>query len=296
MPGPKGLPRLRNPWNLCNLWTMTLCDRTLFITGASRGIGHAIAIRAAADGANVVIAAKTTEPHPKLPGTIHTAAADVEAAGGTALAIATDIRDEAQVEAAIAAAVARFGGIDILVNNASAISLTGTLETPMKRFDLMHQINTRGTFLCTQKALPHLAKAANPHVLNISPPLQSTLSPRWFAPHVAYTMAKYGMSLCVLGMSAEFREHGIAVNALWPRTTIDTEAIRLIAGPEARLKARSPRIMADAAHWILTQPSREVTGQFFLDDDVLRASGVTDLSRYRQPGVEEQDLMPDFFL
>ena len=275
---------------------MSLAGKTLFITGASRGIGHAIAMRAADDGANVVIAAKTTEPHPKLPGTIHSAAADVERAGGKALAIATDIRDEAQVEAAIAAAVERFGGLDILVNNASAISLTGTLETPLKRFDLMHQINVRGTYLCTQKAVPHLAKSSNPHVLNISPPLHSTLSPRWFAPHVAYTMAKYGMSLCVLGMAEEFRSIGIAVNALWPRTTIDTEAIRLIAGQEARMRARSPQIMADAAHWILTQPSRKMSGRFFLDDEVLRNAGVSDLSRYRQPGVEESDLMPDFFL
>jgi citronellol/citronellal dehydrogenase len=275
---------------------MSLNGKTLFITGASRGIGHAIAMRAAADGANVVIAAKTTEPHPKLPGTIHTAAADVERAGGKALAIATDIRDEAQVDAAIAATVERFGGIDILVNNASAISLTGTLDTPMKRYDLMHQINVRGTYLCTQKAVPHLARSSNPHVLNISPPLHSTLSPRWFAPHVAYTMAKYGMSLCVLGMAEEFRSNGIAVNALWPRTTIDTEAIRLIAGQQARMQARSPEIMADAAHWILVQPSRKITGRFFLDDEVLRGAGVTDLSRYRQPGVEESDLMPDFFL
>ncbi len=253
-------------------------------------------MRAAADGANVVIAAKTTEPHPKLPGTIYTAAADVEAAGGQALAVATDIRDEAQVDAAIAAAVARFGGIDVLVNNASAISLTNTMQTPMKRFDLMHQINTRGTFLCTQKAVPHLAKSSNPHVLNISPPLHSTLSPRWFGPHVASTMAKYGMSLCVLGMAEEFRPLGIAVNALWPRTTIDTEAIRLIAGQEARRKARSPRIMADAAHWILTQPSRKVTGRFFLDDELLRSAGVSDFSRYRLPGTNEEDLIPDFFL
>jgi citronellol/citronellal dehydrogenase len=275
---------------------MSLKGRTIFITGASRGIGHAIAMRAAADGANVVIAAKTTEPHPKLPGTIHTAVADVEAAGGQALAVATDIRDEAQVEAAIAAAVGRFGGIDILVNNASAISLTNTMQTPMKRFDLMHQVNTRGTFLCTQKAVPHLAKSSNPHVLNISPPLHSTLSPRWFGPHVAYTMAKYGMSLCVLGMAEEFRPLGIAVNALWPRTTIDTEAIRLIAGQEARARARSPRIMADAAHWILTQPSRQVSGRFFLDDELLRSAGVTDFSRYRQPGTSEDELMPDFFL
>jgi len=275
---------------------MSLRARTIFITGASRGIGHAIAMRAAADGANVVIVAKTTAPHPKLPGTIHSAAADVEAAGGTALAVATDIRDEAQVEAAIAAAVGRFGGIDILVNNASAISLTSTMDTPMKRFDLMHQINTRGTFLCTQKAAPHLAKSSNPHVLNISPPLYSTLSPRWFGPHVAYTMAKYGMSLCALGMAEEFRPLGIAVNALWPRTAIDTEAIRLIAGQQARMKTRSPQIMADAAHWILTQPSRKVTGRFFLDDEVLRSAGVSDFSRYRAAGTAEGDLMPDFFL
>ena len=273
-----------------------LKNKTLFITGASRGIGHAIALRAAADGANIVIASKTTEPHPKLPGTIHTAAADVEQAGGQALAVATDIRDEAQVDAAVAAAVDRFGGIDILINNASAISLTGTLDTPMKRFDLMHQINTRGTYLCTQKCVPHLSKAGNPHVLNISPPLFSTLSPRWFGPHVAYTMAKYGMSLCAFGMAEEFRPRGIAVNALWPRTAIDTEAIRLIAGRDARLKTRSPQIMADAAYWILTQPSRTLTGRFFLDDEVLRSAGVSDFSRYRQPGTAESDLMADFFL
>ena len=275
---------------------MSLRARTLFITGASRGIGHAIAMRAAADGANIVIAAKTTEPHPKLPGTIYTAAADIESAGGKALAVATDIRDDAQVDAAIAAAVERFGGIDIVVNNASAISLTNTLATPMKRFDLMHQINTRGTFLCTQKAVPHLQRSSNPHVLNIAPPLHSTLSPRWFGPHVAYTMAKYGMSLCVLGMAEEFRPLGIAVNALWPRTAIDTEAIRLISGQEARAKTRSPQIMADAAHWILTQPSRKVTGRFFLDDEALRSSGVSDFSRYRQPGVTDEELMADFFL
>ncbi|MDP2052118.1 MAG: NAD(P)-dependent oxidoreductase [Acidobacteriota bacterium] len=275
---------------------MSLTHRTLFITGASRGIGHAIALRAAADGANVVIAAKTVDPHPKLPGTIHTAAADVEAAGGQALAVAVDIRDEAQVEAAVAAAVARFGGIDILVNNASAISLTGTLETPMKRFDLMHQVNTRGTFLCSQKAIPHLLKSTNPHILNLAPPLPSITQAKWFAPHVAYTMAKFGMSLCVLGMAEEFRGQGIAVNALWPKTTIDTEAIRLIAGQAARKMTRSPQIMADAAHWILTQPSRAYTGRFAIDEDVLRESGVTDLSRYRGEGVREEDLMPDFFV
>ena len=275
---------------------MLLKNKTLFITGATRGIGHAIAMRAAADGANIVIAAKTVEPHPKLPGTIHTAAADFEHAGGKALAVATDIRDEDQVDAAIAAAVDRFGGIDILINNASAISLTGTLDTPMKRYDLMHQINTRGTFLCSQKAVPHLKKSANPHILNISPPLHSTLSPRWFGPHVAYTMAKYGMSLCVLGMAEEFRADGIAVNALWPRTAIDTEAIRLIAGAQARQRTRSPQIMADAAHWIITQPSRKVSGRFFLDDETLRGAGVTDFSKYRPANVAERDLMGDFFV
>ena len=275
---------------------MSLHNRTLFITGASRGIGHAIALRAAADGANVVIAAKTTTPHPKLPGTIYSAAEDVERAGGKALALAVDIRDDAQVEAAMAAAVARFGGIDILVNNASAISLTSTLETPMKRFDLMHQVNTRGTFMCTQKALPHLLRAVNPHVLNLAPPLQSTLSAKWFAPHVAYTMAKYGMTLCVLGMAEEFRERGIAVNALWPRTAIDTEAIGLIAGAEMRKRTRSPQIMADAAYWVLTQPSRALTGQFLIDDEVLKGAGVTDLSRYRPEGVSEAELMRDFFV
>src|SRR5512139_1154391 len=208
--------------------TSTLQGRTVFITGASRGIGLAIALRAAADGARVVITGKTEAPHPVLPGTVHTAADAVRAGGGEALAVAMDVRDEAQVRGAVVRAVDRFGGIDVLVNNASAISLTGTLDTPMKRFDLMHQVNARGTFLATQACLPHLLRSANPHVLNIAPPL--TLSPRWFAPHVAYTMAKYGMSLCVLGMAEEFRAQGVAVNALWPRTTIDTEAIRLIAG------------------------------------------------------------------
>lgn len=275
---------------------MTLRGRILFITGASRGIGHAIALRAAADGANIVIAAKTTEPHPKLPGTIHTAAADVEKAGGQALALQVDIRDEAQVAAAVAAAVERFGGIDILVNNASAISLTGTLDTPMKRFDLMHQVNTRGTFLCSQKAIPHLLKSSNPHILNLAPPLPSIVEAKWFAPHVAYTMAKFGMSLCVLGMAEEFRAQGIAVNALWPRTTIDTEAIRLIAGQAARKMTRSPAIMADAAHWVLTQPGREVTGRFLIDEEVLRAAGVTDFSRYRDAAVSEADLRLDFFV
>jgi citronellol/citronellal dehydrogenase len=275
---------------------MTLSGKTLFITGASRGIGKAIAVRAAGDGANIVVAAKTIEPHPKLPGTIFTAADEIERAGGQALPVAVDIRDEAQVEAAVERAVARFGGIDILVNNASAISLTGTLETPMKRFDLMHQVNVRGTFLCSQKVIPHLRRAPNPHILNLAPPLQSTLEARWFAPHVAYTMAKYGMTLCVLGMADEFRRDGIAVNALWPRTAIDTEAIRLIAGPDARTRTRSPAIMADAAYAILTRPSREMTGQFLIDEDVLRQAGVTNLSRYQPAGVADAELMPDFFV
>jgi citronellol/citronellal dehydrogenase len=275
----------------------TLASKTLFITGASRGIGKAIALRAARDGANIVVTGKTTEPHPKLPGTIHTAAEEIREAGGDALAVAMDVRDEAQVETAIAQAVDRFGGIDILVNNASAISLTPTLETPLKRFDLMHQVNTRGTFLCTQKAIPHLRRAANPHVLNLAPPLQSTLNARWFAPHLAYTMAKYGMSLCVLGMAEEFKADGIAVNALWPRTAIDTEAIRLIAGEDTRrTRTRKVEIMGDAAHVILSKPSRECTGRFFLDDEVLREAGVSNLTQYLQDGAREDDLMRDFFV
>ena len=271
----------------------TLQGQTLFITGASRGIGLAIALRAAKDGANVVIAAKTTEPHPKLPGTIYTAAEEIEKAGGKALACVVDVRDEGQIAAAVAKAVETFGGIDILVNNASAISLTGTLATPMKRYDLMHSINTRGTFACSQACLPHLVRSKNPHILNNSPPLN--MDARWFAPHVAYTMAKYGMSMCVLGMAEELRSEGIAVNALWPRTVIATSAVRnLLGGDDAMRGARSPEIMADAAHAILTKPSREVTGNFFIDEDVLRAEGVTDLGKYQMvPGAE---LLPDFFV
>jgi citronellol/citronellal dehydrogenase len=272
----------------------SLRGKTIFITGASRGIGKAIALRAARDGANIVIAAKTTVPNPKLPGTIYTAAEEVEDAGGHALAMPADIRDEAHVDRAVQQAVETFGGIDILVNNASAISLTGTLDTPMKRFDLMHQVNARGTFLCTQKCIPHLKRAANPHVLNISPPLN--LDPRWFAPHVAYTSAKYGMSLCVLGMAEEFRADGIAVNALWPRTAIATAAIAYIAGPDALRQTRKPDIVADAAYAILTREARACTGNFFIDEDVLREAGVTDLSTYRHEGVSEDALMPDFFL
>jgi len=295
-PGASVFPCFRGAVICVIIRSMSLRNRTLFITGASRGIGLAIARRAAEDGANVVIAAKTAAPHPRLPGTIFSAAEQVERCGGRALPLAVDVRDETQVASAVAAAVARFGGLDILVNNASAISLTGTLDTPMKRFDLMHQVNVRGTFLCTQKAVPHLARAANPHVLNIAPPLQSTLATRWFAPHAAYTLAKYGMSLCVLGMAEEFRPEGIAVNALWPRTAIDTAAIGLIAGDKGRRRARLPAIMADAAHRVLTRPSREYTGRFLIDEDVLREAGVSDFGRYRHPGVAEEDLMPDFFL
>jgi len=271
----------------------TLQDKTLFITGASRGIGKAIALRAARDGANVIIAAKTTEPHPKLPGTIYTAAEEVEAAGGQALAVPTDIRFEEQVEASVAQGAERFGGIDILVNNASAIFLAGTLETPMKRYDLMHAINVRGTYLVTQKCLPHLLKADNPHVLNLSPPLN--MEARWFQPHVAYTMSKFGMSQCVLGMAAEFAKQGVAFNALWPRTVIATAAVQnLLGGDEIVRRSRKPEIMADAAHAVLTRDSRACTGNFFVDEQVLAEEGVTDFDEYTvAPGA---DLIPDFFL
>jgi citronellol/citronellal dehydrogenase len=270
-----------------------LKGKTLFITGASRGIGLAIGLRAAADGANVVIAAKTAEPHPKLPGTVYTAAEEIEKAGGKALPIVTDIRFEEQVRAAVDQAVEKFGGIDILVNNASAISLTGTLATPMKRFDLMHQINTRGTYLCSQVCLPHLAKADNPHILNISPPL--LMEPRWFGPHVAYTMAKYGMSMCVLGMAEELKGQGIGVNALWPKTMVATAAVlNLLGGDEAAKHSRKPSIMGDAAHVVLTSPARTLTGQFLVDEEVLRGAGVSDLEQYAM--VPGEDLVPDLFL
>ena len=270
-----------------------LKGKTLFITGASRGIGKAIGLRAAADGANIVIAAKTAEPHPKLPGTIFTAAEEIEAAGGKALPCVVDIRFEDQVEAAVAKTVETFGGIDILINNASAIHLTDTVSTPMKRYDLMHHINTRGTFLCSQKCIPHLEKSANPHILNLSPPLN--MDARWFAPHVAYSMAKFGMSMCVLGMAEELKAKGIAVNALWPRTTIATAAVRNLLGGEEMVQAsRKPDILADAAHAILTKPSRECTGNFFVDDDVLKAEGITDLSGYAVD--PKAELMPDFFV
>ena len=272
---------------------MSLRNRTLFITGASRGIGLAIALRAARDGANVIVAAKTAEPHPKLPGTIHTAARAIEEAGGRALPLVVDVRAEGEVAAAVEKAVATFGGIDILVNNASAISLTGTLQTPVRIYDRMMTVNTRGTFVCSQACLPHLKRAENPHILNLSPPLN--MDPRWFAPHVAYTMAKYGMSLCVLGMAHEFAADGIAVNALWPRTAIATAAIEFAIGNEALLKnSRKPQIVADAAHAILSGRSRDRTGQFLIDDEVLAATGVTDFDRYQvEPGAP---LALDFFL
>jgi citronellol/citronellal dehydrogenase len=277
--------------------TATLAGKTLFITGASRGIGKAIALRAARDGANIVIAAKTTEPHPKLSGTIYTAAEEVERAGGKALPLRVDVRDEAQVAAAVQQAVEHFGGIDVLVNNASAIQLTGTLETSIKRFDLLHAVNTRGTFLCSQKAVPFLRRSSNPHILNLAPPLTSALQTRWFAPHLAYTMAKYGMTLCVLGMAEEFRSDGIGVNALWPRTVIDTEAIRMIGSQVDRSRTRSPEIVADAAHIIVTRKSRDFSGRFLIDDEVLREAGMTDLSRYRPAGVSsDEELLPDFFV
>jgi len=274
-----------------------LGGKTLFVSGGSRGIGLAIAVRAARDGANVVIAAKTAEPNPKLPGTIHSAAAEIEQAGGRALPVVCDIRDESSVRAAVEAAVRHFGGIDILLNNASAISLTGTLATPMKRFDLMFGVNVRGTYLCSQACLPHLKQSAgrnrNPHILTLSPPLN--LDPKWFRDHVAYTMAKYGMSLCVLGMADEFRDDGIAVNALWPRTVIATAALAMIPGAREQLdRTRRPEIMADAAHAILTRDARATTGNFFIDDEVLRESGVTDFDVYAvKPGMS---LLPDLFL
>jgi len=270
----------------------SLQGKTVLITGGSRGIGRAIGVACGREGANVVVAAKTSAPHPRLPGTIHDAAAEIEAAGGRALAAACDVRDEAQVRAAVEAAVSAFGGIDVLVNNASAIHLAGTLDTPMKRYDLMHQVNARGTYLCTQACLPHLLSAPNPHVLMLSPPL--SMEPRWFRGHVAYTMAKYGMSMCVLGMAEEFRDRGVAVNALWPRTVIATAALDLLGGEETARRGRTPAIVADAAVAILRREARGCTGNFFIDDQVLRDEGVTDLSRYAvEPG---QELLGDLFL
>jgi citronellol/citronellal dehydrogenase len=275
---------------------MTLAGKRIFITGGSRGIGLAIALRAAADGASIAIAAKTSDPNPKLPGTIHTAAAEIEAAGGKALAIQCDLRDELQIEAAVSQAAEAFGGIDILINNASAINLTRTDATPAKRFDLMFDVNVRGTFLTSQAALPHLRKSGaegrNPHILNLSPPL--SMKPIWFKNHVAYTMAKYGMSMCVLGMAEEFKRDGIAVNALWPRTVIDTAALQMIPGIDA-LAGRKPEILADAAYIIFNRPSTECTGNFFVDDELLASEGITDLEKYSvTPGTK--DFLYDFFL
>ncbi len=270
----------------------TLEGKTLFITGSSRGIGLAIGLRAARDGANVVVTGKSKVPNPKLPGTIHSAAAEIERAGGKALALHLDIRDEAQIKTAVQAAVERFGGIDVLVNNASAIFLAGTVDTPAKRWDLMHQVNARGTFLCSQACIPHLARSPNPHILMLSPPPR--LEPRWFAPHLAYTMAKYGMSLCVLGMAEELRDRGIAVNALWPRTVIATAALNVLGGDPLRRQARRPEIVADAAHAILVREARRCSGNFFIDEAVLREEGVTDLAGYAaEPGAE---LAPDLFV
>ena len=270
-----------------------LSGKTLLITGASRGIGRAIALRAARDGANIAVLGKTDTPNPKLQGTVHDTVREIESVGGRGLACVCDVRFEDQVNAAVASTIATFGGIDCLINNASAIQLTSTLATDMKRFDLMHQVNTRGTFLCSKASIPALAQSSNPHILMLSPPLN--LEARWFAPHLAYTIAKYGMSLCVLGLSEELRPRGIAVNALWPRTVIATAAVQnLLGGDPAMARARSPEIVADAAHVILTRPSREYTGIFALDEDVLQAAGTTDLSGYS--AVPADQLLPDLFL
>lgn len=272
---------------------MNLKGKTLFITGASRGIGKAIAMRAARDGAQIAVVAKTKEPHPKFPGTVYTAVDEINAVGAKGLACIADIRFEDQVQAAVNKTIKTFGGIDILVNDASALSLTPTDKTTMKRFDLMFSVNVRGTFLCSKLCLPYLKKGTNPHILNLSPPLN--MDPKWFANNVAYTMSKYGMSMCVLGMAEEFKADGIAVNALWPRTTIATAAIKYQLGGESAMKqSRKPEIVADAAYIILTKPSKECTGNFFIDDEILIQNGITDLSKYSVvPGAT---LIPDFFL
>jgi citronellol/citronellal dehydrogenase len=269
-----------------------LKGKTLFITGASRGIGKAIALRAAQDGANIVVAAKTAEPHPKLPGTVYTAAEEIKAAGGNALPLVVDVRQEETVAAAIEKTIETFGGIDICINNASAIMLTGTLHTPMKRYDLMNQVNARGTYMVSKLCIPHLLKGNNPHILNLSPPL--SMKPKWFKNHVAYTMAKYGMSMCVLGMSEEFRSAGIGVNALWPRTAIATAAVKMLGGKAMMEASRTPKIMSDAAHAILTRDSKTCTGNFFVDEFVLKEEGITDFDSYSVvPGAK---LVDDFFL
>ncbi|XP_011141140.2 hydroxysteroid dehydrogenase-like protein 2 isoform X1 [Harpegnathos saltator] len=274
--------------------TGKLAGRTIFITGASRGIGKSIALKAAKDGANVVIAAKTAEKHPKLPGTIYTTASEIEAVGGKALPCVVDVRDEAQVVNAVKNAVDKFGGIDIVVNNASAISLTGTLATDMKRYDLMNNINTRGTFLVSKVCLPYLMKSSNPHIVNISPPL--SMKPIWFKNHVAYTIAKYGMSMCVLGMAEELKPNGIAVNAVWPKTAIHTAAIEMLSGPDSSNYSRKPEIMADAVYTLLCKDSKTVTGQFLIDENILKGEGITDFTDYACNPENKDSLMPDFFV
>ena len=272
---------------------MSLKGKTLFITGASRGIGLAIALRAARDGANIAIAAKTDQPHPKLEGTIHTAAEDIEKAGGKALPLVVDVREEKQVAEAIEKAAAQFGGIDIVVNNASAIQLTRTPETDMRRYDLMHQVNVRGTYMVSKYAIPHLERAENPHILALSPPLD--MQEKWFAPHLAYTMAKFGMSIVILGLAGELKSKGIAANALWPRTTIATAAIQnLLGGDRIMRMSRKPDIIADAACKIFQKPSREFTGRFLIDDTFLATEGETDFDKYRVDPT--QPLAPDFFV
>lgn len=273
---------------------MSLAGRTLFISGGSRGIGLAIAVRAARDGANVALIAKTAEPHPKLEGTVYTAAKEIEQAGGSALPIVGDIRDESQVATAVEAAVERFGGIDVCVNNASAINLAGTEAIELKRYDLMQDINTRGTFVVSKACIPHLKRSGNPHVLTLSPPI--SLDPKWFKGHVAYTIAKYGMSMCTIGMAEEFRDDGIAFNSLWPRTIVATAAVQnLLGGDEAMARARRPEVVADAAYAIVSRPARECTGNLFLAEDVLAQEGVTDFSAYAY-GAAETDLVPDLFV
>jgi citronellol/citronellal dehydrogenase len=285
--------KIRNITKLKEKNMNDLKNKTLFVSGASRGIGLAIAKRAARDGANIILAAKTAEPHPKLPGTIYTAADEIIEEGGQALPVICDIRDEENVRDAVNKGLDHFGGIDICVNNASAIQLTGTLQTDMKRYDLMNQINARGTFLVSKVCLPHLLKSDNPHILNLSPPLD--MDPKWFGPHVAYTMAKFGMSLCVLGMAEEFKEDGVAVNALWPRTAVATAAIKNALGGDSIMNiSRSPEIMADAAYVILTKDSKEFTGNFCIDDNLLADNGVTDFSQYAE--VPFSELAPDFFV
>ncbi|XP_022920148.1 hydroxysteroid dehydrogenase-like protein 2 [Onthophagus taurus] len=274
--------------------TGKLFGKTLFITGASRGIGLAIALKAAKDGANIVLAAKTAEPHPKLPGTIYTAAAEIERAGGKALPCIVDVRDEKQVQEAVKKAVQKFGGIDIVINNASAISITGTVDTEMKRYDLMHNINTRGTFMVSKECIPYLQKSSHPHILNISPPLN--MHPGWFSRNVAYTMAKYGMSMCVLGMSDELKPFGIGVNALWPKTTVNTAATSLLGGDTSVNHSRKPEIMADAAYAILTSDPKTTTGNFFIDDELLLKRGVTNFDQYCQNVETKDELFRDIFV